>query len=69
MRSRVLWGDVYDKLFHVVEEAARKGRVDIVKEARKLIKDLEMWDPSEEVCYDEFYSRISRLKAMLRVRK
>ena len=30
------------------------------RELASLLRDLYSWDPSEEVCYDEFWARIAR---------
>ena len=59
------WRKVHEALTQIMKEAEELGAHDIVIRAKVLIEDLNTWDPNEEVCYDEFFSRIRTLRSEL----
>jgi len=56
----------------IIELIERAERLENRRLARKLLGELEIlledlhsWDPNDEICWDEFWSRIARIKSQL----
>jgi len=66
-KTEVVLKELMEKARRLLEDNGKAGRLTrkLVHELELLYRDLHSWDPDEEVCWDEFWSRITRIKKQL----